>query len=255
MRLFILLCSFAVSSAFADTVAEAYKREAEFLRKQRDSLVKLKGQLQNAHLDRVRQAEAELARLGAELSKLNVANLADAETNQRLEKLVKDAASGGVQLEKNLHRMQEQFRALREKAPFTKRAALKDQSGVEAFRFQLEEGISILKELGQPRVVEHAFLDEDGKLVQGKILLLGLFGAFGQNSGETFHLAPYNGQWLKAQEKIAAGQLLLFDPAFQPGPLKTHAGWRERVADSVPAIVMLIIMLAVVALFVALARA
>lgn len=241
-------------SVFANEMQTAYDKEIQFLEKQKNSLVQLKERVKKDAMERRAQGEAEIKRLNLELSQLSIKNLTEQETVQRWEKLLKDAASGGPQLEKNLRRMEDQFRQLREKTPLPNFQISKGAT-IDQFQSRLEEGLMILKVLGEPSLRSHAFLDTDGKLVKGDVLALGLFGAYGVQGGNTFMLAPYDSQWLKAVEKLAGNELLLFDPSFQQSPLKTHAGWKERAADMAPGLVMVLIMLTVVALFVALARA
>jgi hypothetical protein len=115
--------------------------------------------------------------------------------------------------------------------------------------------LRILEELRRPQRRSHAFINESGKLVSGEVLSLGLFGAFGFQGKEKFLLAPHNESWLEVSENPAQDQILLFDPSFQRSGLKTHSGWKERAADAAPALIMVLIMLTVLFLFVALARA
>ena len=240
----------------AQDVNEAYQREIKFLEEQRQSLQQWKVKIKQAGEARRQQGEQELAQLNGQLASLNVKNQVEQENVQRWEKLLKDAASSGPQLEKNLVRMEDALRDLHQKIPLSAMTPVaQGTASVEAFRVRLNDVLKTLQELRSPALRSHAFLDEQGRLVKGEIFSLGLFGAFGVQGSEAYTLAPYDRQWLQAAEKLADNQVLLFDPSFQKAGLKTHAGWKEQVADAAPALIMLLIMLTVVALFVALARA
>ena len=258
MRTFVILALFISGFVQAQTVDvnAAYERETKFLEEQRQSLLTWKARLKKDGEAKRSSGEAELKRLNLELASLTVRNQSEQEGVQRWEKLLKDAATSGPQLEKNLLRLEALLRELREKTPLADPTMIAAGTApLEAFRIRLEDGINVLHALGQPALRSHAFLDTNGRLTRGEVLSLGLFGAFGVQGQETYLLAPYDRQWLQATEKLVGDELLLFDPTFQRAGLKTHAGWKEKAADAAPGLVMVLIMMTVVALFVALARA
>ena len=258
MRIFLTFVFFVTGFAHAQAadVNAAYERETKFLEEQRQSLLSWKARLKKDGDVKRAQGEAELKRLNTELASLNVKNQSEQEAVQRWEKLLKDAATSGPQLEKNLLRLEALLRELREKTPLAEPTKIAPGTAtLEAFRLRMEDGLAVFEALGRPALRAHAFLDADGRLTRGEVLSLGLFGAFGVQGQTTYLLAPYDRQWLQATEKLVSDELLLFDPTFQRAGLKTHAGWKEKAADAAPGLVMVLIMMTVVALFVALARA
>ncbi|MFP5387185.1 MAG: hypothetical protein ACLGHN_14000 [Bacteriovoracia bacterium] len=253
MKYFFLL--FFSLSAIADiSLDDAYKREKAFLTAQKESLLKMKSHLLSSQNNRKALAEKDIAKKESELSRLLLKNQELHEEYKVIEKMTKESSQMEGQLEKNQLKIQDHLNQIRAKlgvghSPST------ETDVVKKFEATLESGLELLTTISSESWRPHAFLDENDQLVQGEVLFQGLFSAWGKHGSKIFSLVPYNNEFLKVMSDANKGDVYLFSPDFARTGLKVSKSWKESVADAIPGIVMAFIMLAVLGLFILLARA
>ncbi|MCM2349786.1 MAG: hypothetical protein NDI69_07180 [Bacteriovoracaceae bacterium] len=248
----MMLLSF---SAWADiTLEDAYIRERSFLLAQKDGLLKMKNNMMTSLDKRKSKAEKDIALKQAELSRLMLKNQELHEDYKTLEKMTKESSQMSGQLEKNDLKIQEKFQTIRSKLGIS-HAPSTESDVIKKFEATLNDAFGLIEALSTEKWRSHAFLDENGHLIQGEVLFQGLFSARGKKGSEIFVLAPYNDEFLKVISSAEANEILLFSPDFERTGLKVAKSWKESVADAIPGIVMAIIMMAVLGLFILLARA
>lgn len=248
----IMLFSF---SAWADvSLDDAYKREKSFLIAQKESLMKMKMNMTTSLKYRKSQAEKEIASKEADLSRLLLKNQGLHEDYKSLEKMTKESSQMSGQLEKNQLKIQENLQQVRAKLGVGHSVST-ETDVIKKFEATLEESLGLIQIISAETWRKHAFLDENEHLVQGEVLFQGLFSAWGKHDSKIFALAPYNNEFLKVLSTAGDNEVYLFTPNFERAGLKVSKSWKETVADAIPGIVMAFIMMAVLGLFILLARA
>ncbi len=247
-----------------DALAKGVQREIQFLTAQKASLLGMKQEINRSTLRRRDEALRELKVLREELIKVSKAVQEEQGQLALAEKSGREGVAAKGQLEKISFKIHEAT------ADITKRMGLGDDfvpaprsNGPEAAEFvkvQLSKTLELLGHLSTPAWRKHAFMDEEDRIVEGDVLFYGPFAAHGMREGKEIILAPYDKHWFKSMgpssHEDALSTLYIFDPvASDQGKIKAARSWREGVADSVPAVVMVAIMLAVLILFIGLARA
>ena len=250
--IFLMFFSFA---AWSDvTLEEAYKREKSFLTAQKESLIRMKINMATSLKQRKALAEKEISTKEADLSRLMLKNQELHEDYKALEKITKESSQMRGQLEKNQLKIQDNLTQIRAKLGVA-HAASNETDVIKKFDGTLEETLGLIQMISSEKWRAHAFLDENDHLVQGEVLFQGLFSAWGKQGSKIFALAPYNNEFLKVMNKAAVNEVYLFTPDFERTGLKIAKSWKETVADGIPGVVMAFIMMAVLGLFILLARA
>ena len=248
----ILLLSF---SALADVaLEEAYKREKAFLEAQKQALLNMKNTMNLSLVQRKAKAEKDISLKQAELSRLQLKNQELHEEFKALEKITKESFQMSGQLEKNNLRITEQLQNIQAKLGLSS-VTTKETDVIKKFEGTLDQVFGVIQVLGSNQWRKHAFLDESDHLVQGAVLFQGLFSAWGKYGDKIFSLGPYNNEFLKVVSTNSGKEIYLFTPDFERTNLKAAKSWKETVADAIPGVVMALIMMAVLGLFILLARA
>ncbi|MGE3609551.1 MAG: hypothetical protein AB7I27_08190 [Bacteriovoracaceae bacterium] len=251
---FILLMIFS-ASAWADiSLDEAYIREKSFLVAQKEALMKMKVDLNHSFSVRKGRAEKDIEIKQSELTDIMLKNQELQEEYKVLDKMTKESSQMNGQLEKNALKIQESFGLMRSKLGLIQKTSTENDA-VNRFQEILEEGLNLIGTVSSHQWKSHAFLDENEHLVQGEVLFDGIFGAWGRLNGRVFSLVPYNNEFLKISSEFSGNEEFLFSPNFEKTSFKTHKSWKETVADAIPGIVMMLIMVCVLGLFILLARA
>lgn len=241
-------------SAFADiNLDDAYKREKTYLTAQRDSLLKMKASLKSLQDQRKAKAEKDIQLKQSELSSLMLKNQELHEEFKAIEKSTKESSQMVGQLEKNALKISENLSHLRAKLGLTSEQST-ELDPVKRFEEILTDAFYLIENVSSEEWRSHAFLDENDHLVQGEVLFQGLFSAWGRQGNKLFSLVPYNNEFLKVASVAVKGETYLFSPNFERTGLKAAKSWKESVADAIPGIVMMMIMIAVLGLFIMLAR-
>lgn len=253
MRLFILL--FLSFNAFADiTLDDAYRREKTFLTAQKESLIKMRSAMNLSLAQRKTRAQKDILIKQNDLSKLILKNQGLEEEYRSIEKMTKESTQISGQLEKNQLKIHENLLAIRTKLGIGHTPTL-ETDVIKKFEKTLTEAYELIQVLASEKWRAQAFLDKDDHLVQGEILFQGLFSAYGRLGSEIFLLAPYNNEFLKVLSPASGDNIYMFTPNFEKTNLMAAKSWKESIADSIPGVAMGIIMLAILALFILLARA
>lgn len=251
---FVLLCLLSYSAMADVALDDAYKREKAFLTAQKEALLKMKVSLQKSQLQRKAQAENDINKKQTELSQLQLKNQELHEEFKALEKMTKESSQMAGQLEKNNLRINENLLAVKAKLGLPDSAST-ETDVIRKFEATLEDVLNVISVLGSGNWRGHAFLDENEHLVKGEVLFQGLFSAWGKHGNKIYSLAPYNKEFLKVVNASEGKDMYIFTPYFEKTGLKVAKSWKESVADAVPAVVMMVIMVAVLGLFILLARA
>lgn len=251
---FILLMLISFSAWSDVSLQEAYKREKQFLAAQKESLLKMKSSMQLSLKMRKSKAEKEIAAKEATLSTLAIKNQELHEDFKALEKITKESSQMNGQLEKNQLKINENLQGLRAKLGLNYTAST-ETDVIKKFEGTLDEAFGLIQTISASTWRKHAFLDENDHLVQGEVLFQGLFSAWGKYGSKIFALAPYNNEFLKVVSSVTDNEIYLFTPNFERTGLKAAKSWKESIADAIPGIVMAFIMIAVLGLFILLARA
>jgi hypothetical protein len=242
------------SSAFADiNLDDAYKREKTYLMAQKDSLLKMKASLKSLQEQRKAKAKKDIQVKQKELSSLMLKNQELHEEFKSIEKSTKESSQMVGQLEKNALKISENLSHLRAKLGLTSEQST-ELDPVKRFEEILSDAFFLIKNVSSEDWRPHAFLDENDHLIQGEVLFQGLFSAWGKRGNKLFSLVPYNNEFLKVASIAVQGETYLFSPNFERTGLKASKSWKESVADAIPGLVMIMIMIAVLGLFIMLAR-
>jgi len=251
---FILLMLLSFSAWSDVSLEEAYKREKQFLNAQKESLLKMKSSMELALKMRKTKAEKEIAAKEATLSSIAIKNQDLHEEYKALEKITKESSQMSGQLEKNQLKIHENLQDLRAKLGLSYTTS-SEADVIKKFEATLDEVFGLIQIISNPNWRKHAFLDENDHLVQGEVFFQGLFSAWGKHGSKIFALAPYNNEFLKVVNAFGDKEIYLFTPNFERTGLMVAKSWKESVADAIPGIVMAFIMIAVLGLFILLARA
>ncbi len=246
-----LLISFNAKAEL--NINEAYQREKSYLLAQKEALLKMKSSLVNSQNLRKSKAELDIVKKQNELSAFILKNQELHEEFKVVEKSTKESAQLAGQLEKNGLKITDSLNAIKTKLglPQTQHA---EMDSVKRFENILEDVFGLIGNMSNQSWRPHAFLDENDHLVQGEVLFNGLFSAFGKTSGKIYHLVPYNNEFLKASGTFSGNEVHLFSPNFERTGFKTAKTWKESVADALPGVIMVMIMICVLGLFIMLAR-
>jgi len=251
---FLFLVLFSLP-AFADLVLDdAYKREKAFLTAQKESLIQMKASLNSSLALRKAKAEQDIGNRQKELSSLMIQNQDLHEEYKAIEKITKESSQMSGQLEKNALKIHETLSHLKAKLGLPQTTTI-EIDPVKRFEEILNEAYGLISEIAGEKWHPQAFLDENDHLVQGEVLFHGLFSAFGKHNGKIFSLVPYNNEFLKVANSFTGQEVILFTPTFERTGIKSVKTWKESAADALPGIVMIMIMIAVLGLFIMLARA
>lgn len=249
--LLLLIISLPV---FGDvSLNDAYKREHAFLLAQKNSLLSLKAGLQSSLKERKARAQTDINQKQRELSGLMLKNQELTEEFKALEKMTKENSQMSGQLEKNAIKINENFSGLYAKLGMTPKPS-ENSDPVKRFEGLLDEAYYFVMTISGARWKSQAFLNESDQLVQGEVLFQGLFSARGKLDGKIYSLVPYNNEFLKVSGPFTGEEVHLFSPNFERSGLKAAKTWKESVADTLPGVVMILIMLCVLGLFILLAR-
>jgi len=240
-------------SILAETAEEAFAREKNFLIAQKESLINLKKSMNISKESRKKKAELEIKKLQTDLALISLKNQELLEEFKAIEKITKDSSQLNSQLEKNYLKISELFSDVAPKLGLSYQETLGNDP-VLKFESALNSVFGLIEQFSKFEWKEHAFLNEDEKLVKGEILFIGLHSAWGKYQGKVFSLAPFNKDFLKVIPNTDKTSLFLFPTDFQKVKVMSAKTWKESIADSIPGIVMLIIMFAVFGLFIMLAR-
>ena len=251
---FVLLCLLSFSAIADVALDEAYKREKLFLSAQKEALIKMKSSLTQSQLQRKSQAEKDIAKKQTVLSQLQLKNQELHEEFKALEKITKESSQMAGQLEKNHLRINENLLNVKAKLGLPEVTSAETDI-IKKFEGTLEDVLGVISVLGSGSWRSHAFLDENDHLVKGEVLFQGLFSAWGKHGDKLYSLTPYNREFLKVASTSNGKEMYIFTPDFERAGLKVAKSWKESVADAVPAVVMMFIMVAVLGLFILLARA
>jgi hypothetical protein len=253
MKIFLfLLLSF---SAMADvTLNEAYRREKSFLLAQKEALLKMKSSLNQSLYVRKAKAQSEIQKKQNELSALMLKNNELHEEFKSLEKMTKESSQMAGQLEKNALKIQESLASIKSKMGSTHFRSL-EADPVKKFEGILQDSLTVINDLSLNKWKSHAFLDENDHLVQGEVMFQGLFSAWGRLNDKVYSLVPYNNEFLKVAQSFSGKEVYIFSPDFERSGFKAAKTWKESVADAIPGLVMMMIMICVLGLFILLARA
>jgi hypothetical protein len=253
MKTFLLL--FFTLSVFADvSLDDAYKRERAFLGAQKEALIKMKGSLLAQHTQRKNRAQSEISTKERELSVLMMKNQELHEEFKAIEKATKESSQMSGQLEKNALKISETLRGIKAKLGLTHEETI-ELDPVKKFEGILSESKKIITYLSQDRWASQAFLNEEDHLVQGEVLFYGLFAAWGKIDGKIYSLVPYNNEFLKVANSFDGKETYIFSSNFERTGFRAAKSWKETLADAIPGVVMIVIMLCVLGLFILLARA
>lgn len=251
-----LLFSFLVIvqlSAHAQSVDDAYKREKAYLLAQRDSLIQMKSSLRSSFLNRKASAEKAILSKQFEFSKVLLTNQGLIEEFKAIEKITKESGQMAGQLEKQNLKINEILSTTNSKL-----GIIYNESQVldvtKKFESNLEEVQKLITVMSTESWRRHAFLDEKEHLVSGEVLFNGLFAAWGKVNSKIVSLAPYNKDFLKVVPTTDGKDIYIFAPDFQKVNIIGAKTWKESVADTIPGIVMGMILVAVFGLFIMLAR-
>lgn len=251
---FFLLLLFSLP-IFADiTLDDAYRREKAFLTVQRESLLNMKSVLNASLLQRKAKAEKDIEKKQNELSALMLKNQELREEYKSLEKITKESSQMSGQLEKNAIKINETIGSIKAKLGLTHETST-ELDPIKRFEGVLNDAFGLIGNITSEKWRPHAFLDENDHLVQGEVIFRGLFSAWGKHAGKVFSLVPYNNEFLKVAHTFGGKESYLFSPNFERTGFKAAKSWKESVADAVPGLVMLMIMMCVLGLFILLARA
>lgn len=250
-----LLLLFFTLSALADvSLDDAYKRERAFLSAQKEALTKMKGSLLSHHTQRKNRAQIEITTKERELSALMIKNQELHEEYKSIEKSIKESSQMSGQLEKNALKISETLRGIKAKLGLTYEDST-ELDPVKKFEWILTDSKKVISYLSEERWAPQAFLNEEDQLVQGEVLFYGLFAAWGKIDGKIYSLVPYNNEFLKVANSFGGKEAYLFSPNFERTGFRAAKSWKETLADAVPGVVMIVIMLCVLGLFILLARA
>lgn len=247
----LLILSF---SAFADiNLDDAYKREKTYLLAQKNGLLKMRASLKALQEQRKGKAQRDIQNKQNELSSLMLKNQELHEEYKAIEKSTKESSQMVGQLEKNALKISENLSHLKAKLGLTSEQST-ELDPVKRFEEILSDAFILIRNVSSEEWRPHAFLDENDHLIQGEVLFQGLFSAWGRQGDKLFSLVPYNNEFLKVASVALKGETYLFSPSFERTGLKAAKSWKESVADAIPGIVMMMIMIAVLGLFIMLAR-
>ncbi len=250
-----LILLFLSVPLFADvSLDEAYRREKTYLQSQKDSLVKLKSGLVANFKSRKARAQKEIDTKQKELSAILLKNQEIQEEFKAIDKMTKESVQITGQLEKNSLKISEMFGAIKVKMGLV-HAPSKELDPVKQFESVLNDGYALMNVISGENWHPQAFLDENDQLVQGEILFNGLFSAWGRVNEKVYSLVPYNNEFLKVSNAFTGQEIYLFSPNFERTAFKAARTWKESIADSLPGLVMMMIMICVLGLFILLARA
>lgn len=250
--LIILILTF---NAFADvSLDDAYRREKAFLLSQKEALIKMRGTMVASLIQRKSRAQKDITQNQNELSQIMLANQGLDEEYRSIEKMTKESSQVSGQLEKNQLKIQENLQLIRAKLGLGHIPSTETDT-VKSFEATLGDAFNLIKNLAAEKWRSHAFLDEDDHLVQGEILFQGLFSAYGKLGSKIYTLSPYNNEFLKVIAPTSGDEIYMFTPNFEKTNLMAAKSWKESVADAIPGLAMGIIMLAILGLFILLARA
>lgn len=183
------------SSAEAQSLEQAYKREFAFLAAEKNSLASRLAELERNGAARIAQAEAEISSLqgqvlGASLQAERLSEvLMDAEREAEVAAEHADVIGGlltqaSTTLEKGNISLPE--------------AKTNDRSAqITQLRFAFEKSLPLLDEFGSVRKSKGAYFDATGKRVEGTIVQLGQVAAYGVHDSASGVLAPAGGDSLK----------------------------------------------------------
>jgi hypothetical protein len=252
MKTFLLL--FFTLSALGDvSLDDAYKRERAFLSAQKEALRKMKGSLTTQHTQRKARAQGEITQKERELSILMLKNQELHEEYKAIEKGTKESSQMSGQLEKNALKISENLRGVKSKLGLSHEDST-ELDPVKKFEGILSDSKGLIDYLSQERWAPGAFLNEEDHLVQGEVLFYGLFASWGKINGKIYSLVPYNNEFLKVASVFEGKEVYIFAPNFERTGFRAAKSWKESVADALPGVVMIAIMLCVLGLFILLAR-
>lgn len=255
MKLIFVLFIIMITSqhASSQSIEEAYKREKNYLRSQKDALFALKGELKFQFIKSKAAAEKEIAKLQSELTLLEQANTTSLEEYKAIEKITKEGVQISGQIEKQNLKIAESLSSTTAKLGL-KYTENTERDEVKKFEMHLDEVLSLIEASSSKAWRSHAFINENNQLISGEILFNGLYSAWGKINSKIVSLAPYNKDFLKVIPETSESVVYLFTPDFTKVSVLSAKTWKESVADAVPGVVMALIMLTVFGLFVMLAK-
>lgn len=254
-KIILVLCTLVFTHlSFAESAEEAFSRELQYLQLQKESLLKLKKDIISSKNQRIVKAKTAIATTENELAKIQLSNQELVEEYKALEKITKDSSQLSSQLDKNSLKINELLTDVSPKLGLQHTEFISNDS-VSKFEKNLEQFFVILENMSKYEWREHAFINEKDELVKGEVLFIGLHSAWGKYNNKIYPMAPYNKDFLKVITNASDNDLYIFSPDFQKVNILSAKTWKESVADSVPGVVMTLIMIAVFGLFIMLAKA
>lgn len=270
----LMLMGASVAGAQAGDLEKTFQREYAFLLAQKEAL---QGQIrdqQKSHQAEMKKLLAEVKGLEGEVARRGVSNDVLFEDMQKLEKERRERAAREGSLlstwkkaQKNLDEVEA---LLRFEAPEKREPVAPDNLNLAAFADLRRRSVEVLRASTQVSEQKGVYLSAEGRLIEGQLVRLGRVGAYGLNQGESHLLGP-DGKgrlsvvepdpqkaslhWLDSTQ--ASGRLLpvfLFESLTEKAVLKKPATWADRLADSIPILLLAALFAMVGGLFFVLAR-
>lgn len=237
----------------AQSVDDAYKREKAYLLAQKSSLIQMKTSLKLSFAARKTSADRSILIKQSEFSKEQLKNQELLEEYKAIEKISKESSQMAGQLEKQNLKINEILASTNSKLGLIFDESIEKDVN-KKFESNLQSAQQLITVMSAERWRKHAFLDEKEHLVTGEVLFNGLFSAWGKVDSKIVSLAPYNKDFLKIVPATDGKGIYIFAPDFQKVNIISAKTWKESVADTIPGIVMGMILIAVFGLFIMLAR-
>lgn len=254
----------AVVPAFAgeEDLSKAFQRELVFLSSQKEALISARENALEGHKKAISQLEAELRRLEVVAVKATAANDMLYEQVQGLEKEKKEIHQRDSSLlsiyKKSLKVLSEVDHSLKLDLPGKQEPPLPSQATVGLFGEVKERSLAALKGSEQVVSFHGTYLNRSGELTEGSLLRFGRVGAHAMREKESLVVGPGGDGTLVELESVSAGQelvpIFLFESLLDKSTIRKKATWVDKIADTIPLIMLGFMLLMVLGLFVLFAR-